>query len=519
MAINKHELRILIVDGNSVDRATYRRLISRCPDHQYTFLEADSGEQGLELCRLHNPDCVLLDYDLPDRDGLRLLEELAFPVDNAPLPVVMITDQKNEAAAIEATRRGAQDYLVKGDLQSDALYRAVDNAIEKASLRRELQELRNQLEAKNHRLHELHLTAHRLVENVSSEFRAPLTAIKQFASMVRNGLPGLAAHGQREYIDNVNDRVDDLRNMVEDMLNISRLEVGSIGVFRRDCNVADLIEHHRTALQRQAVVSRAVLEIVIEEDLPTVYCDPNQIGQVIVSLTANALKFCGAGQRVEIWASHDFDDSQVVVGVSDTGPGIAPEMVRAIRAQLGHSGAGHRAGIKGFGLGLNVVKELMRLNFGELNVESEVGQGTTFTFTVPTADPQKLLERYLKCVRQFRDDIMFVSLLLGEVDPSIDPALLDDVGWFLQNRMRHSDLVIRTQPHTWLLVAPTNQRDLDPMMSRLARAWEQANRNRPTGALPAIVLEVLGTWRFGIEQKQLIERFEAEWQPLQEAHA
>jgi len=510
-------LQILIVHDDTRKRGQYRDHLSRCPDREYTFFEADCGKKGLQLYRLHSPDCILLQDGLADLSTTDFLADLAYDIDAPMQAVVVLAHQAEEAAAIMATAHGAQDYLIEGQLQADAVYRAVNNAVHKARLHREIHDLTNQIEAKNRRLHHLHVTARRLVEDVSQEFRAPLTAIKQFASMVHHGLPDTATEEHIQAAGQANERVDDLRNMVEDMLNISRLETGAIGVLRKDCNIADIIEHHHTNLQRSASAHGAILSISIEPDLPTVFCDPNHVGQAVVILSAAILKSCGHGDEVSVWARHDDLEAQVVVGVTTTGSTLSTDIVRSIRRQFNQVSMGRAEKIEGFGLGLNVVKELVHLNFGQLEVNSDAGAGTTLSFTIPTADPPMLMQRYLAHVRRFREDSIYISLLSGHVDRSVNPVLLDDVGWFLQNRMRRSDLVFRTLPHSWLMVAPTNQHDLSPLMSRLARAWEHANNKRPSGALPPIVLEVMGTWELASGTAELLERFDEELRPTNPA--
>ena len=510
-------LQILIVHDDTRKRTQYRDHLSRCPDHEYTFFEADCGRKGLQLYRLHSPDCILLQGGLPDLSTMDFLAELAYDIDDPTQAVVVLAQQADEADAIKATGHGAQDYLIEGQLQPDAVYRTVNNAVHKARLHREIHDLTNQIQAKNRRLHNLHVTARRLVEDVSQEFRAPLTAIKQFASMAHHDLSDAASDDRIKAVGQVNERVDDLRNMVEDMLNISRLETGAIGVLRKDCNIADIIEHHHTNLQRSVSANGAILRISIESDLPTVFCDPNHVGQAVVILSAAILKSCNHGDVVKVWAKYDDLEAQVVVGVTTTGSTLSSDTVRSIRRQFNQVCMRRAETIEGFGLGLNVVKELVHLNFGQLDVESDVGAGTTFSFTIPTADPPMLMQRYLSHIRRFREDSIYISLLSGHVDRRINPVLLDDVGWFLQNRMRRSDLVFRTLPHSWLMVAPTNQRDLSPLMSRLARAWEHANNKRPSGALPPIALEVMGTWELASGTAELLERFNEELRPTNAA--
>ncbi len=133
-------LAILIVDDSPEDRAVYRRLLSQDRERQYTFLETSSGEEGLRLGRERRPDCLLLDYRLPDTDGLEFLDRLAEETADRPLPVIVLTGQGSEAVAVQAMKSGAQDYLLKSEISAEGLKRAVANAIEKVALRRKLAE-------------------------------------------------------------------------------------------------------------------------------------------------------------------------------------------------------------------------------------------------------------------------------------------------------------------------------------------------------------------------------------------
>jgi two-component system cell cycle response regulator len=137
--------RILIVDDSPEDRALYRRLFTQPSEHVYDFVETGSGTEGLALCQTLSPDCVLLDYFLPDLDGLAFLAALAGEAQMLPVPVVMLTGQGNEMVAVQAMKSGAQDYLVKGNITSEALRHAVDNAMEKVALQHMIEEQRLEL--------------------------------------------------------------------------------------------------------------------------------------------------------------------------------------------------------------------------------------------------------------------------------------------------------------------------------------------------------------------------------------
>ena len=130
-------VRILIVDDSPEDREVYRRLLVQDREHRYEFLEAEFGEEGLRIALEEDPDCLLLDYRLPDVDGLEFLSRL--PAEKL-VPVIVLTGQGNEAVAVEAMKSGAQDYLLKGSVTRDRLQHAVRNAIEKVALRRKVEE-------------------------------------------------------------------------------------------------------------------------------------------------------------------------------------------------------------------------------------------------------------------------------------------------------------------------------------------------------------------------------------------
>lgn len=130
---------ILIIDDCLEDRETYRRYLLQDSRYTYTILEEEYGENGLELCRLVNPDAILLDFLLPDIDGLEFLDGLKTQIGKTNLPVVMLTGQGNEAIAVQAMKSGAQDYLVKGDMTPQSLRLAIHNVVERAHLKRQLE--------------------------------------------------------------------------------------------------------------------------------------------------------------------------------------------------------------------------------------------------------------------------------------------------------------------------------------------------------------------------------------------
>jgi PAS domain S-box-containing protein len=135
---------ILIIDDSPEDRELYRRYLLKNVDESEEYfcniLEASSGQQGLELWRQHQPDAVLLDYLLPDLDGLEFLAQVQIPNPQPCLPIIMLTGQGNEAIAVQAMKAGAQDYLIKDQITLESLRLTLDGAIAKAQLYNQLQQ-------------------------------------------------------------------------------------------------------------------------------------------------------------------------------------------------------------------------------------------------------------------------------------------------------------------------------------------------------------------------------------------
>ncbi|PSB27230.1 PAS domain S-box protein [Stenomitos frigidus] len=148
-------LTILLIDDSTEDRAMYRRFLERDVHFTYDILEVASAEEGLESCERDDPDLVLLDYRLPNRDGLEFLAALTLRLGQLRLPIVMLTGQGNEVVAVQAIKLGISDYLVKGSLTQDSLCRTVRSVMTQHRLQQQLEQQQQQQQELHQRLQQL----------------------------------------------------------------------------------------------------------------------------------------------------------------------------------------------------------------------------------------------------------------------------------------------------------------------------------------------------------------------------
>jgi hypothetical protein len=519
------KLDVLLLEDSPSDAALIEKALAEgaC---RYTLRRVARFREGVQL--LHDTpasfDVILADLSLPDSFGLDTVRRLR---DEAPnTAIVVLTSQDSDEVAMQSLYHGAQDFLVKDRLTFDALDRAMRYAVQRqmnGQMRRLLARVRDSerlLERKNRRLRRLYHTAHRFVDNVSHEFRTPLTVMKEYVSLIAEGLVGPLNDEQASMLEVVSDRTDDLNNMVDDLLDVSKLDAGILGASRTYCQVPRIVDHVLPSLERKARVKQVSLVTDIAPDLPDVYCDPDKVGRVIVNLTINAVKFCGEPGHVRLWARLGDHGHDVEIGVTDNGPGIEAESLDIIFRRFKQLRNNPRGSTKGVGLGLNIVKELVQLNLGNVHVDSAPGEGSTFSFTVPTADPQHVVQCFVRHLeRQPRTARRRVALVVARIDDETAGPMADDVSALLTYLLRRDDLLLRIDSLRWLLVLPRTAVGLDQFLSRAENVWRKANRNRPYGPLPAVSYERVGAWPLSDGREELLEAARQSFAPTEVAHA
>ena len=215
--------------------------------------------------------------------------------------------------------------------------------------------------------------------NMSHELRTPLNAIVGFSQVLKQQLFGEVNEKQDEYLDDILSSADHLLSLINDILDLSKVEAGQIQLQRDTFNLAEALRSGITMVRERATKNGVDLALDVD-GIGAVEGDERRIRQVVFNLLSNAVKFTPQGGQIVVAATRG--DGEARVSITDTGPGIAPEDQARIFEEFQQTEAGAKRK-DGTGLGLALAKSLVELHGGRIWVESQPGHGSTFTFTLP----------------------------------------------------------------------------------------------------------------------------------------
>ncbi len=224
----------------------------------------------------------------------------------------------------------------------------------------------------------------RILSHVSHELRTPLTAVHQFVTILLDGLAGEINAEQKEYLKIALKNANQLNEMIEDLLESTRIDSGKMLFHPEAVSLQAIMDEIHLTLRSMASEKKISLTVDIDADLPRLYADPVRVRQVLLNLLDNALKFTPEGGAIKVRGGvFERDSGFVCVSVTDTGPGISPEGQKSLFQRLHQEDNAGAASRKGLGLGLYISKEIISRHHGNIWVDSQLGRGTTFYFTLP----------------------------------------------------------------------------------------------------------------------------------------
>ena len=466
---------ILVIEDDAGDFGLLRVFIRQAgiiPVRNHDpVLWAQSMAEGIALAQRHKPDIILLDLSLPDSNGVATV--IAMRAAETEAPIVVLTGNADDSLAIRALEAGAQDFLVKGQYDHDLLGRALRYALVRGklekSLRHHQQHLEKMVEERTAALSiakEAAEAASRakstFLANMSHELRTPMNAIIGMTDIV---LRRTTDPTQTDQLTKVKKASDHLLNVINDILDISKIEAERLTLEKTRFKLGMVLEN----LMSMVGPAAAGKNLQIQLDLPaevagmTLCGDPLRLGQIMLNLTGNAVKFTERGSitlRVRIVAD-SATDVQLRFEVEDTGIGISSEDQRRLFTAFEQADGSMTRKHGGTGLGLAISRRLARLMGGDVGVISQSGAGSTFWLTVrvlkETAAAVLPAPTMTKDSAEMRLRSAFAGtrILLTEDEPinrEVSLMLLEDVGLAVDVAEDGAEAVEMAKNHRYALI-------------------------------------------------------------------
>ncbi len=393
---------IFVLEDSQMFREHLEYILER---RGYQLLFASTIAEARKVLEDHMPDLLLLDIELPDGNGLQFCREIRQRKAFADVPILFISSLTDKETKLQGFQAGADDYVPKPFDELELLAR-IERQLELSRSRRVLSEglfsmvrvlegtlhlqyiflkLLQQLAEARYAAEQANRAKSTFLASMSHELRTPLNAILGFAQILRQDAN--LSPKQREYVETMYRSGNHLLQMINDILDLSKIEAGKIELLPVDIELAQFVEDLRGMFHLRCQEKGLWLKFEVDSQLPRyIVADAQKLRQVLINLIGNAIKFTSEG-GITVRVRRVVDSSgnpRLRWEVEDTGRGIPKEQIDKIMEPFHQVEA---MVSEGTGLGLTISKALVALMGGQLQVRSRVGEGSVFFFDLPLKTP------------------------------------------------------------------------------------------------------------------------------------
>ncbi|MBT8399154.1 MAG: hybrid sensor histidine kinase/response regulator, partial [Rhodothermia bacterium] len=368
-----------------------------CLQPEFRVVEAAEGAEALEVLTQILPDLILSDVMMPGMDGYELAEKLKKDPVYSHIPLVLLTAKASETSKIQGLEMGIDDYMSK-PFNARELRARLRNLIRIREQEKELRELNENLERRvqdhlgrildDRRRYEQELISARdkaeasarlkstILDNVSHELRTPLSTILGYAQLLSKEIDD----GRRDFAVYIERSGRRLLDTVSAILDLSQLESGSVVLEPEAFKVTGVVSEVLARFESEIEQKGLALEVSLPDAEIDMRLDREKLVRILSHVVGNAVKFTESGE-ISVAVSGESDN--VIFRVRDTGPGISKSFVPDLFTAFKQESSGFDRSHEGSGLGLAICKGLVDLMYGRIDVESRIGEGSTFTVVLP----------------------------------------------------------------------------------------------------------------------------------------
>jgi len=380
----------------------------------------------------------------------------------------------------------------------------------------ELQAINDQLQLEVEERRRVERLKDDFVSTVSHELRTPLAITREGVSLLIDGIPGPINEKQAKVLTTAKGNVDRLTRIINDLLDISKIEAGRMDIKHERIGVDKLIEHARVSLAPLAKQKGLRFEVHVPEESVEVFADEDRLVQVLNNLISNAIKFTKEGG---VTVSVSVDDGSMRCVIEDTGTGISEDDMPRLFHKFVQIGRTHGAGRKGTGLGLVIAKNIVELHGGKIWVESELGKGTRFAFELPVYSEEQVLlgkigDKVVNARQMEREFSLFLWELRYETDPTLGEAKQEALGRAIQHLLqtraylRSTDSLELRGDRQVILLAEVGRDNAPVVMNRWRQIIEESLRDVAAAIHISLVCGMAVYPYDGAESHELLESAE-----------
>ena len=367
--IDRSEYKILIVDDVVSNVLLLKILLT---NEKFQVCTANCGNACIEQAKKEHPDLILLDVMMPDISGFDTAVILKKDPETKDIPIIFLTALNTPADLVKGFQVGANDFLTKPFNKEELVMRVVQQISLVAAKRiiiRQNEELRRTISNRD-----------KMYSVIAHDLRSPMASIRMVLNLAVSVIsPDVVGEEIYDLLDKANRESEDTHDLLDNLLKWTKSQTGRLNVVYQDFDLDDVVPGVVDIFKMIAEMKKIKLQYIPSDEKLSVHADNDMIKTIIRNLISNAVKFTPDGKGIEVFCKREGDFARICV--RDHGIGIAPDRIDSI-FHKGETTYG-TGGEEGSGLGLQLCQDFARKNGGEAMVESVLGEGSTFSFTVP----------------------------------------------------------------------------------------------------------------------------------------